>query len=87
MNNPCLECQPVPQTTGWPSASAGGASSPPVPRPWSANGRDWRSSTPFYDVDGLTSDGCRTADFSVTGPESESTMAGLDFYNGPGLPG
>ena len=42
-------------------------------------------SSPFFDVDGLTSDGRRTANFWISGPESEATMAGLEFYNGPGL--
>ena len=42
-------------------------------------------SSPFFDVDGLTSDGYRTANFWVSGPESEATMAGLKYYNGPGL--
>ncbi len=42
-------------------------------------------SSPFYDVDGLTSDGTRTANFWLSGPESEANMAGLEYYNGPGL--
>ena len=42
-------------------------------------------SSPFYDVDGLTSDGTRTANFWISGPESEANMAGLEYYNGPGL--
>ncbi len=44
-----------------------------------------QSSSPFYDVDGLTSDGTRTANFWLSGPESEANMAGLEYYNGPGL--
>ena len=74
-----------PTTTGWPHALAGGQLPPMARRPWSVNGRVWKSSSPFYDVDGLTSDGYRTANFWVSGPESEATMAGLEYYNGPGL--
>ena len=44
-----------------------------------------QNSSPFYDVDGLTSDGTRTANFWLSGPESEANMAGLEYYNGPGL--
>jgi hypothetical protein len=35
---------------------------------------------PFWDVDGLLSDGQRTADFYATGLDSETTMTGLRFY-------
>lgn len=43
------------------------------------------NSSPFYDVDGLTSDGYRTLDFYITGPESEANQAYGHFYAGPGL--
>lgn len=43
------------------------------------------TSTPFWDVDGITSDGQRTIDFFATGPEDEANQAGLYFYGGPGL--
>lgn len=39
---------------------------------------------PFYDVDGLSSDGSRTANFFVTGTENESTRAHLDYF-GPAV--
>ena len=44
-----------------------------------------QETSPFYDVDGLTSDGTRTANFWLSGPESEANKAGLEYYNGPGL--
>ncbi len=40
------------------------------------------SSSPFWDVEGLHSDGTRTIDYYANGPENESTMAGL-YYFGP----
>ncbi|MHB1037377.1 MAG: hypothetical protein ACYC35_22535 [Pirellulales bacterium] len=43
------------------------------------------SSSPFWDFDGLFSNGNRTVDVTVTGPESEDTMAALRYYGGPGL--
>lgn len=43
------------------------------------------TSTPFWDVDGITSDGVRTIDFFATGPEDEANQAGLYVYGGPGL--
>ncbi|MHB1037375.1 MAG: hypothetical protein ACYC35_22545 [Pirellulales bacterium] len=43
------------------------------------------SSSPFWDFDGLFSNGNRTVDVFVTGPESQDTMAGLRYYGGPGL--
>ena len=43
------------------------------------------SVAPFFDVDGLFSNGGRTLDFFLTGPENEASSAGLYFYNGPGL--
>lgn len=42
-------------------------------------------SSPFWDVDGLRSNGTKTLSFSANGPEDESTHADLHFYNGPGL--
>ncbi len=42
-------------------------------------------SSPFFDIDGIYSDGCTTRDFYLSGPESESTQAGLHLYRGPGL--
>ena len=41
-------------------------------------------SSPFFDVDRLTSDGEKTVDFHITGTESESTDVGLYFFR-PGL--
>ncbi len=38
-------------------------------------------SSPFWDVEGLHSDGYKTIDFFATGPENQSTLAGLYFYN------
>ncbi|MFH1268117.1 MAG: hypothetical protein ABIK89_20555, partial [Planctomycetota bacterium] len=43
------------------------------------------SSSPFWDVDGLVSDGSQTVDFFATGTENESTHTGLYFYAGPRL--
>ena len=43
------------------------------------------SSSPFWDIDRLRSDGHRTLDFFANGPEDESTQAGLHYYRGPGL--
>lgn len=44
-----------------------------------------QSSTPFFDVDGLLSNGTRTLDFFITGPEGETNKAGFHYYHGPGL--
>ncbi len=44
-----------------------------------------KSSSPFFDLDGIYSDGCTTRDFYLSGPESESTQAGVHLYRGPGL--
>ncbi len=44
---------------------------------------EWQglTSSAFFDLDGLTSDGTRTLDFHVTGPESaESTDFGLSYF-------
>ena len=41
--------------------------------------------SPFWDADGLSSDGRRTADFSITGTDDETTDGRLHFYSGPGL--
>ncbi|MFO7901512.1 MAG: hypothetical protein ACQESR_03295 [Planctomycetota bacterium] len=46
---------------------------------------DMDDSSPFWDLDGLSSDGWRTFDFFATGTNSETTDAGLYFYGGPGL--
>ncbi len=43
------------------------------------------SSSPFFDLDGIYSDGSKTTDFYLTAPESESTQVGLHHYRGPGL--
>ncbi len=40
------------------------------------------SSSPFWDVEGLSSDGVRTIDYYGFGPENQSTMAGV-YYFGP----
>lgn len=42
-------------------------------------------SSPFFDVDGIMSDGVQTLDFFATGVENESTLGDLYFYGGPGL--
>ncbi len=42
------------------------------------------SSSPFWQVDGLHTDGVRTMDYYATGPENESSMAGL-YYFGPSI--
>jgi hypothetical protein len=42
-------------------------------------------SSPFFDVEGLWTNGQRTLDAFASGPENETTKAGLYFYNGPGL--
>jgi len=44
-----------------------------------------QDSSPFWDADGLLSDGDRTFNFHATGVESEATQAGLRYYRGPGL--
>ena len=84
-NNPSLAWEPLPENNwlatrfGWWGVNTNGSK---------AMVGEWQgleSSSPFFDVDGLTSDGWRTANFYVSGPESEATMAGLEFYNGPGL--
>ncbi len=41
-------------------------------------------SSPFFDVDRLSSDGCRTSNLTITGTDDESTQFGLDYYR-PGL--
>ena len=43
------------------------------------------TSTPFWDLDGITSNGVQTIDFFATGPEDEANQAGLYVYGGPGL--
>lgn len=40
--------------------------------------------SPFFDVDGLRSDGEKTLDFTVTGTDNESTKANLSYYR-PGF--
>jgi len=42
-------------------------------------------SSPFWDVDGLFSNGNRTLNFYGTGVENEATVGGLHYYHGPGL--
>jgi hypothetical protein len=42
------------------------------------------SSSPFWDADGLLSDGSRTLDFFATGTDQDGNKAGLTYY-GPGL--
>ena len=41
------------------------------------------SSSPFWDIDGLSSNGYRTIDFFATGVENDTTQGGLYFYGGP----
>jgi len=43
------------------------------------------SSSPFWDVDGLRSNGYETVDFFATGTENETTQGGLHLYLGPRL--
>ncbi|MCL4202583.1 MAG: hypothetical protein KJ000_08815 [Pirellulaceae bacterium] len=53
-----------------------------------ANVGEWQgldSSSPFWDVDGLRSNGFQTVDFFATGTENETTTGGLYFYGGPRL--
>jgi hypothetical protein len=53
-----------------------------------ANVGEWQgldSSSAFWNVDGLMSDGCRTFDFFAAGPESESTRVEAYYYGGPRL--
>jgi hypothetical protein len=85
MNNPSVTWEPLPDNNwlatrfGWWAVGTNGSK---------AMVGEWQGleeSSPFFDVDGLTSDGYRTANFWVSGPESEATNAGLEFYNGPGL--
>ena len=84
-NNPNLVYSAVPwqprlaARLGWWGVASSGA-------PWGVG--EWQglsSSTPFWDVQGLTSDGLRTLDFYANGPEDESKAAGLNFYAGPFL--
>ncbi len=42
-------------------------------------------SSPFWDLDGIISDGTQTIDFYATGVENESTQGHLYLYEGPGL--
>ena len=87
MDNPYLSWEPVPETrvlaaraAAWGVFTSG---SKALVGEW--QGLD--SFSPFYDVDGLFTNGSRTIDFSLTGTENESTLGRLDFYNGPGLSG
>jgi hypothetical protein len=41
------------------------------------------SSSPFWDLDGLYTDGCRTVDFSATGTDDDDTQDHIYFYAGP----
>ncbi|MCU0961206.1 MAG: hypothetical protein MUF48_13985, partial [Pirellulaceae bacterium] len=84
-NNPSLNWEPLPAHNwlatrfGWWAVGTNGSKA--LVGEW----QGLQESSAFFDVDGLTSDGTRSANFWVTGPESEATMAGLQFYNGPGL--
>jgi hypothetical protein len=40
--------------------------------------------SPFYDVDWLSSDGCRTLNATITGTDSETNAVGMNFYR-PGF--
>lgn len=53
-----------------------------------SNVGEWQgldSSSPFWDVDGLRSNGYETIDFFATGTENESTQGSLHLYMGPRL--
>jgi hypothetical protein len=84
IDNPYLTIEPVPTTYnlatrfGWWGVNTTGSK---------AMVGEWMGleSSPFFDIDGIFSDGSRTLDFFATGPEGESNMAGLRFYAGPGL--
>lgn len=87
VDSPYLNWEPIPETTVlaarvgiWGVATSG---SKTMVGEW--QGLDGFS--PFYDVDGLFTNGYRTIDFSITGTENESTLGRLDFYHGPGLRG
>lgn len=87
VDNPYLNWEPIPETAVlaaragvWGVATSG---SKTMVGEW--QGLDGFS--PFYDIDGLFTNGYRTIDFSITGTENESTLGRLDFYNGPGLRG
>ena len=84
-NNPYIQIEDVPDSPrlagrfGWWGLELNGSRS---------NVGEWQGlddSGPFWDLDGLTSDGYRTIDFFATGTENESTQGGLYFYGGPGL--
>ncbi len=85
LNNPALAWEPLPTNNwlatrfGWWAVGTNGSKA--MVGEW----QGLQESSPFYDVDGLTSDGRRSANFWISGPESEANMAGLEFYNGPGL--
>lgn len=42
-------------------------------------------SSPFWDADGLYSNGGKTLNYTLTGTESESTYGNLHYYQGPSL--
>jgi hypothetical protein len=42
-------------------------------------------SSPFWDLQGISSNGTQTLDFSATGTEEESTAGNLYYFGGPGL--
>lgn len=63
---------------GWGVRSTG---SPLVPGQWQST-----SSSPFWDIDGLRTDGTYTFNFWATGTDNDSTKAGLQFY-GPNSKG
>jgi hypothetical protein len=42
-----------------------------------------QSSSPFFDVQGITSNGLRTVDFYLNGPDGETNEAGVYYYGGP----
>ena len=43
------------------------------------------NSSPFWDADGLFTDGTRTLDVTATGTDNEDTQVHAHFYAGPGL--
>ncbi|MHB8863039.1 MAG: hypothetical protein ACYC6N_11585 [Pirellulaceae bacterium] len=85
LQNPSLAWEPLPENNwlatrfGWWGVGTSGSKA--IVGEW----QGLESSSPFYDIDGLTSDGTRSANFWVSGPETEATNVGLEFYNGPGL--
>ncbi len=54
--------------------------------PWVIGQWQSTNSSPFWDIDGLWTNGTRTFNYSATGPDNEDTQAKLQFY-GPNSQG